>query len=1199
VASDRQDKRDALAQSRGFRNYYDYRDWVAKEMGYTGYSEQRRARSSGIGLKGADVAAKRSLTGILQKTQTQIQAVEAKKPFLFKFQRDQIDVQKELTGAMAQGPLGDILRKFGSTQADINGILNRMASKAVSYGIGDPSKLGSDAYAAHKAITELLKTNYVSAAEFIKNGLPSYQKMAMMAGAQGGKLVINQVHQDRLAKVQKDAIGNLQRGLVGTQRTSKETLVQLRTAGSNRQAAGILDRHGAKAVVYADGTRRSYGDWASATTHALSSRLYNESYIQSAVDNGATKFIISDGDGCGLVEHNDPQQANGMIVDAETAEEFIIAHPHCVRTFEIYTGPKNPEKKYGRDTLGRLIDSAGAIIEHAVVSAVKASLVATAEQTLLTFVKQQSLDIVGRDVIHNAVEPAAQSFLGRFKQVQFPEIIDIATGKPKIFTEAQIAQDVLSYSDKFASGDIASVPQHVQYILTGTGGSVEPVPLGQDMNRFASMMDRSVRPSLNLVGDFFSNTSNEGIRQAFFDSWSDIGAGQFSRDKYLRVSLPGITRDISAMGKNPGIRLDLKGLKIITGNVTKTLTGERSNLAISPNALIRAGLHMDSIKGGVLQSITPSLRLNLPGPIHIQTTLNRATTDVLATDKTGRVIAPAGRVLSLSTHLNFVTPKGILRNLLPDTFDNVQVTNAINHLGLDLGANMRWDLRRLGLDSLSSIKDIRWEDIQRLINNSKDDIDPLTGWHLGQAMFRMTDITARIQMYNGTFFDFLSTLRLKFENQVEQDTAKVMWRLGQISLENKGSIFPQTKFKTQIFSTKAVIRESPKDIAAAAEKAKREFTPKYKSQTKFAEARTEAERLAKQEELRIRREEAARQKEFSKKRISDMNAQVLSGKAKSWQKINLKIQQEAAKKQEAARMERNARNREKYWAKKGQPPPPAKSVLVKMRKNETQVIKDRKTTQKKINKSGLTIVKNPMASSRNLPRTIVDRSFIAKRDSLVTTVNSRFQSIYERLPNLPPVKLDFDRPVSNPRTNLAEWFNPYSEPRGPFVAGTEGTLKPIEGNGVIAVNKVIVLNPSLHDEIRKRFVETGYTVRGTEAPINTFVHELGHHAVLLAREEDQNRLILSLLSARAPGIASASAKELEHFGEKTMAERIAIFDAWRIGNEDKLQGLISKYAAVNNYVEFTAELFLQAVAPGTTQNVYTGIMSSWLDKAWG
>jgi len=89
------------------------------------------------------------------------------------------------------------------------------------------------------------------------------------------------------------------------------------------------------------------------------------------------------------------------------------------------------------------------------------------------------------------------------------------------------------------------------------------------------------------------------------------------------------------------------------------------------------------------------------------------------------------------------------------------------------------------------------------------------------------------------------------------------------------------------------------------------------------------------------------------------------------------------------------------------------------------------------------------------------------------------------------------------------------------------------------------------------------------------------------------------LSARAPVIASASAKELEHFGEKTMAERIAIFDAWRIGNEDKLQGLISKYAAVNNYVEFTAELFLQAVAPGTTQNVYTGIMSSWLDKAWG
>lgn len=979
MAGARQAARDALARSKGFQSDFAYRNFLATEMGYSSYGAQRAARRTGIGLQGSDLAAKRALTTattnfnttaakrLAQLAKSGATVVPPEKaPFLYAFQRNVQDVQMQLQGAMAQGPLGNLLRQFGSTQADIQGILNKMAGKAITGGLGDPNIPGSGGQKGHALIQDLLKGNFLEAQNFIKAEMPKYYMAGLTAGAgAAGRAVMSHHRQEQLQKIQTQAIGNMRRGLVGTDRSTKQTIELLRDATGRKNAQGILNRNGARAVVYADGTRRTYGDWAKATTHALTSRLYNTGYIDAAVEAGATKFIVSDGPGCGWADHNDPLQADGLIVSADDAGAYPIAHPNCVRTFEIYNGPKDPEKING-SVADRLLGAA----EHIVKDVFLATLAATAEETLKAFVAQQGFDVVGRQMMNNVVEPALQKFMGNFQKTTFDDIVDISTGKPVEFTADQFAQDARSYADAFATeASTQAVPEYLQLALTGTD-SPTPVELGKEANSFFSMMDRTIRPGLSLVGDFFGDAASQGLRDTFFDSWAQLT----TPENHLHFSFPGITRNI---GDQIGIKADLRDIKYIKGNITRTLKDSRANVAISPNALIRAGFHVDTAKGSILQSLTPSFRINLPGPLRIQTTLNRATKEVVAHEENlsqllsrsekiiseakgstkeervwkvftelggnlsdmmaarhdetfteeglklawdaqnaqqqlrsletvtkrvenqGQVIAPVGRVLSMSTKVNIVSPRHFLKDILGTTWDNNLIVKAIDHTGIDLGASMRWDLKRLGLETLGDIKDLKWTDFQKLVHPTAEDIDPLTGWHLGQSVFRMVDITSKIQLYGGDFFDFLTTLRLKYENYTEQEVAKVMWRLGRIQLEGTGQVLPNSPFKQQIFKRVQVLRESPTEVAKRLERERldrskivpirkgvgglpsRAFTKEPFVPGKTSEEQ-EAAKVARGVKAQAKRDEQARLKAFQQDRIKKIRDNLEAERRKNW-----------------------------------------------------------------------------------------------------------------------------------------------------------------------------------------------------------------------------------------------------------------------------------------------------------------------------
>lgn len=73
-----------------------------------------------------------------------------------------------------------------------------------------------------------------------------------------------------------------------------------------------------------------YGETVARTQSAIA---YNRAAITQAVQERVRWLEIFDGAGCGLSAHGLGADANGMIVDVETAAQFPLAHPRCQRAF--------------------------------------------------------------------------------------------------------------------------------------------------------------------------------------------------------------------------------------------------------------------------------------------------------------------------------------------------------------------------------------------------------------------------------------------------------------------------------------------------------------------------------------------------------------------------------------------------------------------------------------------------------------------------------------------------------------------------------------------------------------------------------------------------------------------------------------------------------------------------------------------------
>lgn len=116
---------------------------------------------------------------------------------------------------------------------------------------------------------------------------------------------------------------------------TRGALVEGRTAkqGAREFARELRRVKEITAVTYADGTRRTIGDYGDMLVRTKTALAYNLGTLNQLVDRRVAVVEIADGADCGLITHNDPQKAHGLILPITEAYAYPIAHPRCQRAF--------------------------------------------------------------------------------------------------------------------------------------------------------------------------------------------------------------------------------------------------------------------------------------------------------------------------------------------------------------------------------------------------------------------------------------------------------------------------------------------------------------------------------------------------------------------------------------------------------------------------------------------------------------------------------------------------------------------------------------------------------------------------------------------------------------------------------------------------------------------------------------------------
>lgn len=98
---------------------------------------------------------------------------------------------------------------------------------------------------------------------------------------------------------------------------------------ASRLMSDWLADHGVYSVRYKNGARVALDTYAEMAVRTKSAVAYNTGTLKA----GPEWYEVIDGPGCGWVEHSDPEQALGKIVDRDTALGNPISHPQCRRVF--------------------------------------------------------------------------------------------------------------------------------------------------------------------------------------------------------------------------------------------------------------------------------------------------------------------------------------------------------------------------------------------------------------------------------------------------------------------------------------------------------------------------------------------------------------------------------------------------------------------------------------------------------------------------------------------------------------------------------------------------------------------------------------------------------------------------------------------------------------------------------------------------
>lgn len=348
---------------------------------------------------------------------------------------------------------------------------------------------------------------------------------------------------------------------------------------------------------------------------ADSNTFYNRGVILQAREDGVKYVRISDGADCGLLEHDDPNLADGLIMKIDEAYQYPIAHPSCQRTFVI------DDDTRGRKRSGR---SSKASTKAA---AVAVGITATAAAGMLALRYNQAL------------QRTVTEYLARNSR-------EFATYHTRYLQQTQINPEDLLNSARadqwaaFYGEDVSAISR--QYLRVPTARKV----VGDD---FDALTDFTMERRYQIFGDAAMNFENSVAQNVFSLISDEVGNVNFTlpkifsaypslgmkyRDVALRAGKGGFggsvsrtaLNDILRFGYAKGVRnehgipyIGIRPHQLVRYRLSKVKHGFANRVVMNPNGMLRAGFAIDPRNGYII----PNLALIPKGPLRVNTYLNR------------------------------------------------------------------------------------------------------------------------------------------------------------------------------------------------------------------------------------------------------------------------------------------------------------------------------------------------------------------------------------------------------------------------------------------------------------------------------------------------------------------------------------------------------------------------------------------------
>lgn len=724
---------DLAAQKKGFKNYYQYRNYLAQLEGYKNYGEKRKAVAAAKAL-GIDLIPPAVEARAATEIKHEVARFTSEMAEVYSIPRPSTDdlqtaIDNHIERFVKQNWRGSSWLNYKPIKPVVTKEADKLAAATEKY-FGDvrsPHNVTAEAYrmgiraAGKPVIEEALDWERIDELNF-----PLYDRYHLIAE-------MSKKDSLRWDDEAKNHVGNA----AEARRLAKQPV------------------HG---MVDSIGRSMSPSKYEKQFTSDFLMDAYWGGYM-----TGFDYFEVRDGAGCGWSYHGDPQVADGMIVDKETAEAYPQAHPYCVRQFRglkdkdgsIKEAAKEARKAISR---GHRTEVTKRAAEVATATAVVAGLLglATTEITTSTFE-----GTIG-DLIINSIGPRVTKAIGLAEDsmARILQVLRINPAFKGITTRLQEAAAAFKEVNPNVTDDQAQriIADHVWNQKTlweqtaednvvdlasrralGIAGEMETLTaperrkiVGDAMEDFDNYYriryhnSVSLEQSVSQLAEAFETQS--AFRQALMDTVAPI-TGRWGRFSLPKINV--LEGDVRRTHRYARLSLQPNDLIHLHTSFRPETDGSFrfiKNLKLNPNGILRLGFVQG--EDGIVR---PNMSLVPPGPLRVYSTFNRSKaviTRVIDGVPTEFPNPAAGRFNSVTTQIR------LLARHIPLTED------------FEAKFNVR--LRALGIFKPSDIKDINMHKLRFMMADNKE-VDN----------FVSSGVNFRYNL--GGLFDFSRSLRVDKE----------------------------------------------------------------------------------------------------------------------------------------------------------------------------------------------------------------------------------------------------------------------------------------------------------------------------------------------------------------------------------------------------------------------------------------------------